>query len=212
VPPSARRGPTVAVNDRRWKESVLSPVLCSKAQTLASGLAEKEKDMRRVKRKSRILRRLVLGLAVAAIVAPAAQARPDEGTATQGKAKDPGVVIRGDDKKIVTLDDGSGALINGDDKEIVPWAGDSTVLIHGDDKVFAPPSGYYSLADYYRRAYPQDHGDPTAVLAGNDKAIVPAPSTFDWGDALVGAGAAFGLMLLLGGAALATRHVRPTAA
>jgi hypothetical protein len=34
---------------------------------------------------------------------------------------------------------------------------------------------------------------------------VRGPSSFDWGDALVGAGAAFGLMLLLGGAALATR-------
>jgi hypothetical protein len=177
--------------------------------------------MRRVRRKSGILRRLVLGLAVAAIVAPAAQARPDEGTATQGKAKDQVAVIRGDDKKIVTLDDGSGALINGDDKVIVPWAGDSTVLIHGDDKVFAPQSGDYALADYYRRALPRDYGDPTAVLVGDDKVIVPAPSplgglsspsTFDWGDALVGAGAAFGLMLLLGGAALGTRHVRPTAA
>ncbi len=168
--------------------------------------------MRRVQRKSRILGRLVLGLAVAAIVAPAAQARLDEGTATQGKAKDPVAVIQGDDKKIVTLDDGSGALSNGDDKVIVPWAGDSTVLIHGDDKVFAPPSGDYALADYYRRALPQDYGDPTAALVGNDKVIVPAPSTFDWGDALVGAGAAFGLMLLLGGVTLGTRHVRPTTA
>ena len=114
---------------------------------------------------------------------------PRRGTATQGKAKDRGAVIRGDDKKIVSLDDGSGALINGDDKVIVPWTGE-----------------YYAFADYYRQAYAQD------VLAGNDKAIVPAPSTFDWGDALVGAGATFGLMLLLGGAALGTRHVRPTTA
>jgi hypothetical protein len=150
--------------------------------------------MRRVRRNSRILRRLVLGLAVAAIVAPAAQARPDEGTVTQGKANDPGAVIRGDDKKIVSLDDGSGALINGDDKVIVPWTGE-----------------YYAFADYYRQAYAQDVL-AGKVLAGNDKAIVPAPSTFDWGDALVGAGAAFGLMLLLGGAALGTRHVRPTTA
>lgn len=175
--------------------------------------------------KSRILRRLVLGLAVAAIVAPAAQASPDEWTAMQGKAKDTVAVIRGDDKKIVTLDDGSGALINGDDKMIVPtggvtatlihddkvivpWAGDSTVLIHGDDKVFAPPSGDYALANSYRRALPQDYG--TRAVAPVE--AVRGPSSFDWGDALLGAGAAFGLMLLLGGAALGTRHVRPTAA
>lgn len=155
--------------------------------------------------KSRILRRLVLGLAVAAIVAPAAQASPDEWTAMQGKAKDPVAVIRGDDKKIVTLDDGSGALINGDDKVIAPTGGVTATLIH-DDKVIVPTGGV------------------TAALIRDDKVIVPAPgdvvlveagrgpSSFDWGDALLGAGAAFGLMLLLGGAALGTRHVRPTAA
>jgi hypothetical protein len=146
--------------------------------------------MRRVRRKSGILRRLVLGLAVAAIVAPAAQARPDEGTATQGKAKDPVAVIRGDDKKIVTLDDSSGALINGDDKVIVPTGGVTAVLVH-DDKVIVPAPGTRAVV-------------PVEAVRG--------PSSFDWGDALVGAGAAFGLMLLLGGAALGTRHVRPAAA
>jgi hypothetical protein len=146
--------------------------------------------MRRVRRKSGILRRLVLGLAVAAIVAPAAQARPYEGTATQGKAKDPVAVIRGDDKKIVTLDDSSGALINGDDKVIVPTGGVTAALIH-DDKVIVPAPGTRAVV-------------PVEAVRG--------PSSFDWGDALVGAGAAFGLMLLLGGAALGTRHVRPAAA
>jgi hypothetical protein len=146
--------------------------------------------MRRVRRKSGILRRLVLGLAVAAIVAPAAQARPLEGTATQGKAKDPVAVIRGDDKTIVTLDDGSGGLINGDDKVIVPTGGVTATLIH-DDKVIVPASGTRAVV-------------PVEAVRG--------PSSFDWGDALVGAGAAFGLMLLLGGAALGTRHVRPAAA
>jgi hypothetical protein len=146
--------------------------------------------MRRVRRKSGILRRLVLGLAVAAIVAPAAQARPYEGTATQGKAKDPVAVIRGDDKKIVTLDDSSGALINGDDKLIVPTGGVTATLIH-DDKVIVPAPGIRAVV-------------PVEAVRG--------PSSFDWGDALVGAGAAFGLMLLLGGAALGTRHVRPAAA
>jgi hypothetical protein len=153
-----------------------------------------------------MLRRLVLGLAVAAIVAPAAQARPDEGTATQGKAKDPVAVIRGDDKVIVTPDDGSGALINGDDKVIVPTGGGTALLVH-DDKVIVPKPGDYTLSGY-RRALPDDYG----VRAVVPVEAVRDPSSFDWGDALVGAGAAFGLMLLLGGAALGTRHVRPTAA
>jgi hypothetical protein len=163
--------------------------------------------MRRVRRKSGILRRLVLGLAVAAIVAPAAQARPYEGTATQGKAKDPVAVIRGDDKKIVTLDDSSGALINGDDKLIVPTGGVTATLIH-DDKVIVPTGGVTATLI---------HDDKVIVPAPGTRAVVPVeavrgPSSFDWGDALVGAGAAFGLMLLLGGAALGTRHVRPAAA
>jgi hypothetical protein len=153
-----------------------------------------------------MLRRLVLGLAVAAIVAPAAQARPDEGTATQGKAKDPVAVIQGDDKVIVTPDDGSGALINGDDKVIVPTGGGTALLVH-DDKVIVPKPGDYTLSGY-RRALPDDYG----VRAVVPVEAVRDPSSFDWGDALVGAGAAFGLMLLLGGAALGTRHVRPTAA
>jgi hypothetical protein len=197
--------------------------------------------MRRVRRKSGILRRLVLGLAVAAIVAPAAQARPYEGTATQGKAKDPVAVIRGDDKKIVTLDDSSGALINGDDKLIVPTGGVTATLIH-DDKVIVPtggvtatlihddkvivPTGGVTATLIHDDKVIVPTGGVTAALIHDDKVIVPAPGTravvpveavrgpssFDWGDALVGAGAAFGLMLLLGGAALGTRHVRPAAA
>jgi hypothetical protein len=246
-------------------------------------------------RKIGVLRRFVVGLAVAAIVAPAAQARVDElGGGAQGSTAR-AAVIQGDDKAIVSGNGGSAMLI-GDDKVIVPWAGDSTVLIHGDDKVFAPQGGNYALADY-RRALPQDYGDPTAVLIGDDKVIVPGPSdstvlihgddkvfapqggdstvlvhgddkvftpqggdstvlvhgddkviapqpgdytlagyrralpqdygdptsipvgglsspgTFDWGDAFVGAGVAFALMLLAGGAVLGTRRrERPAAA
>ena len=82
-------------------------------------------------------------------------------------------------------------LIHGDDKVIAPGGGDSTVLVHGDDKVIAPA------------------GDPTAVPVADPS----SPSTFDWRDAFVGAGVAFALMLLAGGAALSTRrHQRPTAA
>jgi hypothetical protein len=169
---------------------------CNRKHRHGVWLAEREKDMRR---KSRILRRLVLGLAVAAIVAPAAQARPDEGTATQGKAQDPVAVIRGDDKKIVTLDDGSGALINGDDKWVSPTSRSPWVIV-ATGGITAPPI----------------HDDKVIVPAPGTRAVVPVeavrgPSSFDWGDALVGAGASFGLMLLLGGAALGTRHVRPTA-
>jgi hypothetical protein len=173
-------------------------------------------------RRIRVLRRIVVGLAVAALVAPAAQARVDEiGAVSQDE-------------------NGGFAVIHGDDKAIVQGSGGSAVLIRGDDKVLAPDRGDYGLADY-RRALPNDY--PNAVLAGDDKVIDPragdstvltrgddkviapqtgdiavpagdpsSPSSFDWSDALVGAGMAFALMLRAGGAVLGTRgRARPAA-
>ena len=96
-------------------------------------------------------------------------------------------------------------LIHGDDKVFAPAPSDSTVLIHGDDKVFAPAPS-----------------DSTVLIHGDDKVIAPtavpvgglsSPDTFNWGDAFIGAGAAFALMLLAGAAALGTRgRERPAAA
>lgn len=127
----------------------------------------------RKERRIRTLRRFVLGLAIAAVIVPAAQARVDE----------PGAGATGSNA--------GSTVLQGDDKVILPGGGDSTVLIHGDDKVIAPG------------------GDPTAVPVAEPS----SPSTFDWSDAFVGAGVAFALMLLAGGAALSTRrHQRPTAA
>jgi hypothetical protein len=157
----------------------------------------------RKERRIRILRRFVIGLAVAAVVAPAAQARVDElGGAKGSNAGSP--VLQGDDKVILPAGGSSTVLIHGDDKVIAPAPGDSTVLIHGDDKVIAPAPG-----------------DSTVLIHGDDKVIAPqtgdytlaSPSTFDWGDAFVGAGVVFALMLLAGGAALGTRRrARPAAA
>jgi hypothetical protein len=237
--------------------------------------------MRRERKKNRFLRRLVLGLAVAAIVAPAAQAHHDSGTVAQGNTAEATAVIHGDDKVIVSKaddtatnplqntwagypwalqDDGFKGLIHGDDKVIVPRPDGSTGLIHGDDKVIAPrPDGSTGLIhgdDKVIAPRPDGfagliHGDDKVIaprpdgfaglIHGDDKVITPkpvqytvaglppglqddgnrvetpveavrSPGSFDWSDALVGAGVAFGLMLLLGGATLATRHVRPTAA
>jgi hypothetical protein len=141
--------------------------------------------MRRARRKSRFARRLVLGLAVAALVAPAAQAHP---VGTAGNAAESAAVIQGDDKVIIAPKADFNGLIHGDDKVITPEPDGFTGLIHGDDKVITPE--------------PVE----TPVVA------VRSPGSFDWGDALIGAGVAFGAMLLLGGATLATRHVRPAGA
>jgi hypothetical protein len=204
-------------------------------------------------RRTRVLRRIVVGLAVAAIVAPAAQAHVYEvGGGTQ--ESNGAAVINGDDKvlaqdagdygladyrralptdhptrvlvgddKVLAPDAGDygladyrralptdypTAVLVGDDKVLAPEPGDATVLVHGDDKVLAPDYGNYGLADY-RQATPQDYGDRIAVPVGD----VSSPSTFDWGDALIGAGIAFALMLLAGTAVLGTRRrARPAAA
>jgi hypothetical protein len=165
-------------------------------------------------RRTRVLRRIVVGLAVAAFVAPAAQARVDEAGAVWP------------DKN------GGFAVIHGDDKTIVQGSGGSAVLGH-DDKVLAPDRGDYGVAGY-QRALPRDYpngipGDggvigsrPAPVPGHDDKVIAPdtgdiaVPAgdsrSFDWSDALVGAGMAFALMLLAGGAVLGTRgRARPAA-
>jgi hypothetical protein len=162
--------------------------------------------MRRARRKSRFVRRLVLGLAVAALVAPAAQARLDSGTAAQGNAAESAAVIQGDDKVISAPTADFNDLIHGDDKVIAPEPDGFTGLIHGDDKVITPKPVYYTVA-----------GLPLALQDDGNRVETPveaagSPGSFDWGDALIGAGVAFGAMLLLGGATLATRHVRPAGA
>ena len=110
----------------------------------------------RNRRRTWLLRRLVLGLAVAAVAVPTAQARPDEG--------------------------GASSVVN--------------PSVRGAD--------YGQFA--YRRALPQDYGVRTIQVAQR-------PGGFDWGDAGIGAGSAFVIVLLAGGASLATRHLnRPTTA
>ena len=69
----------------------------------------------------------------------------------------------------------------------------------------AAPGGGDASPLGYRHALPQDYGTvPVEVVRG--------PSAFDWGDALIGAGGALALLLLAGGATIATRHIRPPAA
>jgi hypothetical protein len=133
-------------------------------------------------RRIRILRRFVLGLAVAALVAPAAQARVDD--------------LGGDAGSIA-----GAAVLHGESKGDYPDAlGDSTVGIHGEYKGDYPAPGDSTLPGFV----PEPRTTPVGGLS--------SPSTFDWGDALVGAGAAFGLMLLAGGSALGVRRRQHPAA
>lgn len=144
----------------------------------------------RNRRRIRLVRRFVLGLAVAAIVAPAAQAYiPAESGAFGGGA----AAVRP-----------HGATVQGENKGQLPEA--VYVPFVTDFPQAAPaPGGENASPLGYRRALPQDYG---AVPVE----VVRDPSTFDWGDALMGAGGAFVLLLIAGGATLATRHIRRPAA
>jgi hypothetical protein len=183
------------------------------------------------RRRKWFLRRMVLGLAVAAVAAPVAQAKIDEGQSSQPSSGGPlahddkvivGLptsVLAGDDKVIVTS---PAAVLAGDDKVIVDvptavLARDDKVIVTSpapvlarDDKVIveSPTSVPAFGVDYnqfgYRHALPQDYGiTPTQVAS--------RPDGFDWSDAGLGAGLAFALVLLAAGAAAGTRHIGRTA-
>ena len=166
------------------------------------------------RRRIRLLRRLVLGLAVAAIVAPAAQARPDEGTNVLRGTLPNGLIVQGEYKS--GLGDGivrghpGGALVQGERKADLPRG---YVPFVSDFPRTAPAPGGQDVAPIgYRGMLPQDYGLPQNYGVGSVQAV-REPSTFDWGDAGIGAGGALALLLIAGGAVLATRHIsRPAAA
>jgi hypothetical protein len=180
----------------------------------------------RNRRRTWFLRRLVLGFAVALVAVPVAQARPDEGTSTIQQG---GLPMRGDVKDGLGATT-NGAVIVGDDKRGLPGA--TTGLIVGDDKKNVPLGVNYEptvAAEYhqfaYRQALPQELGPQAAVLAELDAKtreyvagaapVVDEPvqvvsntsDGFDWGDAGIGAGTIFAVMLLGVGAVLITRRV-----
>jgi hypothetical protein len=111
----------------------------------------------RNRRRNWLLRRVVLGFAVAAIAAPAAQARLYEGGGTS-QSDGNGVLIQGDDKVFAPAGETHGLVIKGDDKVFAPES--DGVLIQGDDKVFAPAGETHGL-----------------VIKGDDKVFAPVPGS-----------------------------------
>ena len=172
----------------------------------------------RKERRIRILRRFVIGLAVAAFVAPAAQAGVDELGGGAGSIAG-AAVLHGESKGDYPAPGDSTVLTHGEYKGDYPAPGDSTVLTHGEYKGDYPAPGDSTVLTHgeYKGDYPAP-GDSTGLVFVSKPRTTPvgglsSPSTFDWGDALVGAGAAFGLMLLAGGSALGMRRRQhPTAA
>jgi hypothetical protein len=165
----------------------------------------------RYRRRIRLVRRFVLGLAVAAIAAPAAQGVvPDRDISVPAARSPEGALVQGDYKS--GLEEGplvrrqwpEGATLQGENKGQLPEAV-YVPFVTDFPRTTPAPGGELDSPVGYRRALPQDYGVvPVEAVRG--------PSAFDWADAFTGAGGAFLLLLLAGGATLATRHIRPAAA
>jgi hypothetical protein len=152
----------------------------------------------RKRRKNRFLRRLVLGLAVAAVAVPVAQARPDEG-GLQGNSVTSapnGLPTRADDKVGIGLPNG--------------------LVAHPDNRADRSGPGYEPTIDAvyrqseYRGILPSDYGLPNTI-AKPTVVVADRPDGFDWGDAGIGAGTLFAVVLLAGGGVLVTRHLNRAA-
>ena len=181
--------------------------------------------MRSNRRKNWLVKRIALGLAIAAVAAPVAQARVDEGSSAQGNgyqafvsdfpsstqsvnASDYGMPralpsdyaqIRGDQIELVRVQPRStGSEFVAADYGMPRAMPNDYALSSGDqiEVVRAQPRGTSSDNIEFVRTQPRSIGEPQVVSAG-----------FDWKDAGIGAGLALALVLLSGGAVLATRRV-----
>ena len=142
--------------------------------------------------KSRFVRRLALGLAVTAVAAPVAQARVDGSTDWSGPGMSENV-----SRSITTYPDAAandaaksyGLLVqrDGSVESITDHAFVRTIAVYSD-----------SIAAETARSYGP---------LGASPALVSNSEGFDWGDAGIGAGLAFGLVLVGAGASVATRPI-----
>ncbi len=159
---------------------------------------------------NKIIRRLALGLAVAAIAAPAAQADPwydDSGIA--GNA-----TVRPDDRAVRVSPLGAPeTAVRPDDRPGLrgPGAVIDAVSLRPDDRAIrvTPVSAPETAVRPDDR--PGLRG-PGAAPQDSPLQIVIRPGGFDWTDAGIGAVFALGLVLLAGGAALVARRHRQTSA
>jgi sulfur carrier protein ThiS len=182
--------------------------------------------MRSNRRRNWLIKRIALGLAIAAFAAPVAQAKVDEGSSSGPQ------VVTASDYGMPRAMPSDYALASGDYIEVVraqpkPSSVDKIELV----RVEQPRStgDNFVAADYgMPRAMPNDYalasGDQIEVVRGlpqntsSDKIefvrtqprSIGEPQVvaagFDWKDAGIGAGFALALVLLGGGAALVSRH------
>jgi hypothetical protein len=170
---------------------------------------EGSREMRSNRRRNWFIKRFALGLAIAAIAAPVAQAKIDEGSSVQAngyqsfatdfpyRSPSSGDALKGIAYRQFVTDFPS-SQVNASDYGMPRAMPVDYALNRGDqiEVVRALPSGSPSDKIEFVRTQPRSIGEPQVVSAG-----------FDWKDAGIGAGLALALVLLGGGAALASRHV-----
>jgi hypothetical protein len=178
--------------------------------------------MRTIRRRNWFIRRFALGLAIAAFVAPVAQANVAESSIVQAHTYQP-VQAQGYQAFVTDFPsypagivaDAGTQIANSDYPSLKPTVVASAygmpratpmdyAINRGDliEVVRSTPSGSPSDKIEFVRTQPRSIGEPQLVSAG-----------FDWKDAGIGAGLALALVLLGGGAALASRRVgRPQTA
>jgi len=164
--------------------------------------------MRSNRRKNWFIKRIALGLAIAAFAAPVAQAKVDEGSTPQARTESSIVqahtyqpVQAGSDgvyQQFATDFPSTANLVDASDYGMPRATPQDYAISRGDliEVVRSTPKGTSSDKIEFVRTQPRSIGEPQVVAAG-----------FDWKDAGVGAGLALALVLLGGGAALASRHV-----
>jgi hypothetical protein len=149
--------------------------------------------------KQRMLRRIALAFAVAAVAAPTAQAVPLEQGSTKAEQStfNPGVIhmprVTPTDYAIARGDRIELARLNGrgEDSRLRGLDGVENVRVvaHGNSRALDPIEVI--------RTEPRGTSEPV---------LTASPSSFDWGDAGVGAGLSFAAILLAAAAALSVRQ------
>jgi hypothetical protein len=152
--------------------------------------------MRIIRRRNWLIKRIALGLAIAAFAAPVAQASVDVGI--EGQPNSPAEIQAGDYEPFVTDFPSYAAVIDASDYGMPRPTATDYAISRGDliEVVRSTPTATPSDKIEFVRTQPRSIGEPQVVSAG-----------FDWKDAGIGAGLALALVLLGGGAALASRHV-----
>jgi hypothetical protein len=165
--------------------------------------------MRSNRKKNWFIKRIALGLAIAAVAAPVAQARVDEGVQSQPSASNQVFKVipyrwpsSGDALNGIAyqqfVTDFPSSQVNASDYGMPRAMPVDYAVNRGDqiEVVRALPSGSPTDKIEFVRTQPRSIGEPQVVSAG-----------FDWKDAGIGAGLTLALVLLGAGAALASRHV-----